>query len=237
MAWMASGGFFPASILGPMEGVAEWAEHNGYPAIALIVALDGVFPFFPGETVIVAGGHLAGQGSLWLLGVMIAGMVGAMIGDSTVYWLGRAGGERIDRWLIRVAGRDRLEAAQHMVQRRGPVLVTAGRFLPGIRIAINFTCGAGHMGYRKFLTFNALGTSIWSAQAALLGYVFGRQFEDQPWVGLAIAITIAVLIGALVGLYEHRKVKRDRAAARAAAEAERAARETPPIDPSDEPAA
>lgn len=213
-AWFASGGFVHASVLGAMDNVANWAEHNGYPAIALIVALDGVIPIFPGETVVVAGGHLAGQGSLWIVGVVIAGMIGAMIGDSTAYWLGRAGGERIDRWLMRVAGRDRLEAAQHMVQRRGPVLVTAGRFLPGIRIAINFTCGAGHMTYRKFLTFNALGALIWSVQATILGYIFGKRFEDRPWIGLTIAVSIAVLIGGLVALYEHRKVKRERAYAR-----------------------
>ncbi len=230
-----SGGFFPAGIMGAMDDVTEWAEHNGYPAIALIVALDGILPFFPGETVIVAGGTLASQGSLWLIGVMIAGMIGAMIGDSTVYWLGRAGGDRVDRWLARVAGPDRLEAAQHMVQRRGPVLVTAGRFLPGIRIAINFTCGAGHMGYRKFLTFNALGTSIWSAQAALLGYVFGRQFEDQPWIGLTIAITIAILIGGLVALYEHRKIKRERVTYREVTPPARTESDASPTDPSDEP--
>lgn len=206
-------GAFPASIASAMDDVANWAEHNGYPAIALIVALDGVIPIFPGETVVVAGGNLAGQGTLLMVGVIIAGMIGAMIGDSTAYWLGRVGGERIDRWLMKVAGRDRVEAAQHMVQRRGPVLVTAGRFLPGIRIAINFTCGAGHMSYRRFLTFNALGTLIWSAQAAFLGYIFGKQFEDRPWVGLTIAVTIAVLIGVLVALYEHRKVKRERAEA------------------------
>lgn len=201
----------PAGVVGWLDGVARWAEHNGYPAISLIVALDGVIPIFPGETVVVAGGNLASQGTLWLVGVIIAGMVGAMIGDSTAYWLGRAGGERIERWLSRVAGREKVAAAERMVQRRGPVLVTAGRFLPGIRIAINFTAGAGHMGYKKFLLFNALGASVWSAQAALLGYVFGKTFEDKQWLGLTIAVTIAVLIGSAVAWFEHRKVRREHA--------------------------
>jgi len=201
-----------------MEDIARWAESNGYPAIALIVALDGVIPIFPGETVIVAGGNLASQGSLSLIVVIIAGMIAAMIGDSTAYWMGRAGGDRIERWLSRVAGREKVAAAERMVQRRGPVLVTAGRFLPGIRIAINFTAGAGHMGYRKFLLFNSLGASIWAAQAALLGYAFGRTFEDQPFLGLTIAVTIAVLIGGAVAWFEHRKVRREHAESQAEAE-------------------
>ncbi len=208
----------PASALGWVDGVARWAEDNGYPAISLIVALDGVIPIFPGETVVVAGGNLASQGTLWLIGVIIAGVIGAMVGDHTAYWMGRAGGDRVESWLSRVAGRERVAAAERMVQRRGPVLVTAGRFLPGIRIAINFTAGAGHMTYKKFMLFNALGAAVWSAQAALLGYAFGRTFEDKPWFGLMIAVSIAVAIGGLVAWYEHRKVRREHAESLAEAE-------------------
>lgn len=175
-----------------------------------IVAGDGVFPLFPGETVIVTGGTLAGTGSLTLIGVILAGAVGAVIGDSAAYWLGRAGGERIRRLFAKLAGHDRVLAAERMVQRRGSALVFVGRFLPGIRLAINLSCGAGQMDFRRFLTFDALGATLWSTQAAVLGYIFGKSFESRPWIGLLIALGIAVAVATAVTLRERRHIAEEK---------------------------
>ena len=172
----------------------------------VIVAGDGVFPLFPGETVIVTGGTLAGTGSLNLIAVILAGAAGAVIGDSAAYWLGRVGGERIRSFFARVAGHDRVVAAERMVQRRGSALVFVGRFLPGIRLAINLSCGAGQMDYRRFLTFDALGALVWSTQAAVLGYIFGKSFEDRPWIGLLIALGVAVAVAGAVMVRERRHI-------------------------------
>lgn len=206
-AWVPAAFGWVSDFAERSEEVADWAVDHGYWAIGAIVAGDGVFPLFPGETVIVAGGNFANQGRLSLIGVILAGFIGAILADNFVYWLGRMGGDRIHRFFRRVAGEERVIAAERMVIERGPVLVTAGRFLPGIRIAINLSCGAGHMNWKKFATFNALGASVWAAQAALLGYAFGTLFSDKPWLGLTVAISVALLLGGLVALYEHRRVR------------------------------
>ncbi len=197
-----------SSLASWSDKAGDWATDHGYPAIAFIVAGDGVIPLFPGETVVVTGGNLAHQGELSLMAVILAGFVGAVIGDNAAYWLGRAGGERIHRFFRRVAGAHRVAAADQMVLQRGAVLVTAGRFLPGIRLAINLSCGAGNMSWKKFATFNALGAFIWAAQVALLGYAFGNLFKDKHWLGLLVAIAVALVMGAAVAVFEHRKVKR-----------------------------
>lgn len=201
------------------DRAGNWAVDHGYPAIAVIVAGDGVIPLFPGETVVVTGGNFANQGRLSLALVILAGFVGAVVGDNIAFLLGRAGGERIHRFFRRMAGAERVAAADRMVIERGPVLVTAGRFLPGIRLAINLSCGAGHMSWKRFAMFNALGASVWAAQAALLGYAFGTLFQDKHWLGLIVALTVALLLGGLVAVYEHRKVRATNARIRLAAEA------------------
>lgn len=225
----------PPAALGWFDRAGDWAADHGYPAIAAIVAGDGVIPLFPGETAVVAGGNFAEQGKLWLFGVIVAGFVGAIVGDNIAYWLGRAGGESIHRFFRRVAGSERVAAADRMVQDRGAVLVAAGRFLPGIRLAINLSCGAGNMSWKKFATFNALGAAVWSAQAALLGYAFGTLFEEQKWLGLLVAIGIAVFIGGAVAMFEHRKVKRVNVAI--AADRDDTVRDEPalPIDGGEQP--
>jgi membrane protein DedA with SNARE-associated domain len=107
-----------------------------------------------------------------------------------------------------------------MVDRQGPALVLVGRFLPGIRIAINLSCGAGRMTYPRFLIFDALGAIVWSAQAALLGYFAGKAFADQLWVAFVVAFAVTLLVGGFVAMKERQRVRRERAEA----EAERADR-------------
>lgn len=201
------------------ERAGDWAADHGYPAIVGIVAGDGVFPLFPGETVIVTGGTFAGQGRLNLLAVILAGALGAIIGDSAAYWLGRVGGERIRAFFTKMAGRDRVIAAERMVERRGSALVFAGRFLPGIRLAINLSCGAGGMDYKRFLTFDSMGALVWSAQAAVLGYIFGAAFKDRPWIGLLIALGVALVVAGAIAIREHRHVRHEKEMALREAEA------------------
>ena len=152
-----------AALLESFSQFAEDAAAYGYWAVLLVVAGDGVFPVLPGETAIVAAAVLAADGSLSLPLVILAGAVGAMIGDSAAYWIGRAGGGPIKRFVTRFAGEERLEAAERMVRRQGAALVFVGRFLPGIRIAINLSCGAGQMAYPRFLFFDALGGAVRAA--------------------------------------------------------------------------
>lgn len=216
-----------ASGLSWFTDLADDAARYGYWAVLLVVAGDGVFPALPGETAVVTAAVLAADGTLSLPLVILAGAAGAMLGDSTAYWIGRAGTGPIRRGVARMAGRDRLQAAERMVRRQGPALVFTGRFLPGIRIAINLSCGAGQMSYPRFLTFNALGATVWSTQAALLGYFAGKAFAGQIWVAFAVAFAVTGLVALFVGVKERRRVRRERAAA----EAERAGARPPAIPP------
>jgi membrane-associated protein len=204
-----------ASVLGSFSEIAEDAAGIGYWAVLLVVAGDGVFPALPGETAIVAAAVLAADGALSLPLVIAAATAGAMIGDSSAFWIGRSGGGPIKRFVTRVAGAERLEAAERMVHRQGPALVFEGRFLPGIRIAINLSCGAGQMAYGRFVVFDSLGALVWSTQAALLGYFAGKAFADQLWVAFVVAFAVMAIVAGFVGIKERARVRRERAAAAA----------------------
>jgi membrane-associated protein len=204
----ASGVVLPAAA-GVFESIGEWAAEYGYLTIFLVVTGDGIFPILPGETSIIAGAVFAASGDLWLWAVILVGAVGAVVGDSMAYWIGRTGGPSIRRGLTRMTGEHRTRAAEGMVRRQGPALVFTGRFLPGIRIGINIACGAGGMGYGRFLVFDAAGAVCWSVQAALIGYFAGKAFAEQVWVALAVAIGVAILVGFIVILRERRMIARE----------------------------
>lgn len=212
-ALLAAAALAGASIVGTFEGIAETAVDYGYWAVLLVVAGDGVFPVLPGETAIVAAAVAAAAGDLNIVLVILAGVAGAMLGDHTAYWVGRTGGGPIRRFLARMAGEERMVAAERMVAKHGAALVFVGRFLPGLRIAVNLSCGAGNMAYARFALFNFLGAAVWSTQAALIGYFAGKAFADQTWLALVVALGVALLVGGLVGLRERRRTRREREAA------------------------
>jgi membrane protein DedA with SNARE-associated domain len=200
------------SIASSFNAAADWAANYGYPGIFLIVAGDGVFPVLPGETAVITGAVFAASGKLTLLLVILAGALGAILGDSTAYWVGRAGGQRIRSGLMRMAGKERIEAGERMVRRRGPALVFVGRFLPGLRLAVNLACGAGGMDFRRFLLFDSMGAVVWSTQAALLGYFAGKAFADQLWIALLIALGVAMVVAGVVAVKERQISRREREA-------------------------
>lgn len=211
LAWALA----PLSVFDAFTSIADGAAEYGYWAVLLVVAGDGIFPLLPGETAIVAAAVLAADGVLSLPLVILAGAVGAVLGDSCAFAVGRAGGGPIKRFVSRFAGPDRLEAAERMVKRQGAALVLVGRFLPGIRIAINMSCGAGQMAYRRFLLFDSIGALFWSTQAALLGYFAGKAFADQLWVAFVVAFAVTGLVAAFVTVKERRRVRREVAEAAA----------------------
>jgi len=156
MGFAMSGFALPAAT-GFFASIGEWAAEYGYLTIFLVVAGDGIFPILPGETSIIAGAVFAAEGDLRLWAVVLVGAMGAVVGDSLAYWIGRAGGPWIRGSLVRMVGEKRTRTAEGMVRRQGPALVFVGRFLPGIRIGINLACGAGQMSFRRFLLFDAAG--------------------------------------------------------------------------------
>jgi membrane-associated protein len=222
--WDLGGALSALSVFSSFEGVAEWAAEWGLPAVALVVAGDGLVPILPGETAIVAAAVLASAGDLSLTLVILAGAIGAMAGDWTAYWIGRAGGGPITRVASRLAGAERIAAAEAMVERHGAALVFVGRFLPGLRIGVNLACGAGGMAFRRFALFNSLGAAVWSTQAALLGFFVGKAFAGQLWVAILVAVAVTLAVGAGIAWRERVRVRRER---------ERAAAEAPPAGTDD----
>ena len=69
------------------------------------------------------------------------------------------------------------------------------------------------MTYRRFVVADAVAALIWGSYAALLGYIGGKQFEEEPWKGLLLAFVVAVSIAGLVELVRHLRERRKRAGA------------------------
>jgi membrane-associated protein len=165
-----------------------------YAVILGVAALDAVLPLVPSETAVISAGVLAGAGDLSLGLVIAAGAAGAYAGDSSAYLLGRSADDRLKRTLFRGDKGARRQAwAEGMLERHGGPLIFGARFVPGGRTATTVSAGALRMRWARFAAFAAMAALGWASYAALMGYVGGRAFEDNPLWGLLIGFGLAAL--------------------------------------------
>jgi membrane protein DedA with SNARE-associated domain len=186
----------------------EWATNlvatGGLPGVFLLMVAENLFPPIPSEVIMPLAGFAAAQGKLSLLGVVLAGSLGAVVGNAVWFELARAFGAARTRALLTRFGRyagitaAEVEKAEATMRRNGPVAVFLGRFMPGIRTAISIPAGLVELPRTVFYGWTSLGTLIWTAGLAIGGYVLEDQFSAvERWagpIGLAFLAGGAVLV-------------------------------------------
>ena len=188
-----------------VANASGWA----YAILFVLALLDALVPIVPSETSVITAGVVASAGDLSLPLVILFAAAGAFAGDNTSYFVGARYGTRInERFFQSEKAKGRIAWAQRQVQERGGELIVIARFIPGGRTVV--TLSAGTLGYpwRRFVVFDAIAASIWALYAALLGYLGGHAFEEQPWKGLLLAFAIAFAVTGGVELFRWWKRRR-----------------------------
>ena len=185
------------------ESLTEYVSGSPwtYAFLFVIAALDVIIPLVPSETSVILAGVLASTGDLNLVLVILFAAGGAILGDNISYWIGRKVGHRIvDRW-FKGERRKQVDWAHKQVQERGGYLIIIGRFIPGGRTAVTLSCGMLEMPWRRFISFDVVAGLVWGTYAAMLGYVGGRTFEENPLKGFLLAFAVALAIAGVIEAY------------------------------------
>lgn len=171
-----------------------------YPLLFGICVGDAVIPLLPSETAMIVCGFQAARGQLSLGWVIAVGAAGALCGDNLSYAGGRWIGQPvIDRFFTGERARERLDWAKRFLKERGSYVLIVARFVPGGRTATTFTAGVVRFRWlTRFAPYVFVAAVLWAVYGALLGYLGGRVFRDQPIYALLVAfgIAAAVAVGA-----------------------------------------
>ena len=132
--------------------------------------------FLPGDSLLFTVGVVAGAGQL-NLGLVIAVLsAGALLGDSTGYFLGWKTGPRIfSRPDSRFFKQEYVLRTKAFYEKYGGKTIILARFVPIVRTFAAFVAGVGAMPYRKFLPYSICGGIGWVTTMTVLGYVLGKQ--------------------------------------------------------------
>ncbi len=184
-------------------------ESSGSAAYLIVVALvfgDAIFPVLPGETTLNAACVLAQAGTLTFGLVVLSGAIGAIVGDSTLYWLARSAHGRIHDWLGRAVDGKAGQRILTLLHDHGNVFLLFGRYVPGLRFAINVTLGGVvRMPYRTFLFWSSLSGALWSLWVCLSAYYISSALAGYPIAAIVVSTCAGtVLIGSCVWVQSHR---------------------------------
>ena len=201
---------------GIVGGMTEWLKdvsaHWWFLAVILVIAfLDSVIPVVPSETTVIIGGVAAsgaGGGPYPLALVLVAGAVGAFLGDNMSYEIGHRASHLVERRAAaKESTRRKLDWAHEQIEERGGLLLITARFIPGGRTILTLSCGFTKQSRRWFSMWIAIATAIWASYAGILGYVFGEKFQDDHTKAFVLAFVAAIAVNVVIEVVRHFKKK------------------------------
>ena len=174
-----------------------------YGGIALAAIVEG-------EVTYIGAATLVAEGRLNPLAVLIAGALGAAIGDQAFFYLFRG---RLPMWLARYPSLQRKTAPLvDRVRRHGRLMVLLIRFAPGLRIALTAACAAAEVPAWTVSTLNLLSAFVWAgvvlALVAWVGPTYLASFGLAGWRGALVAGGLFLVLFRMLGSYERRAIER-----------------------------
>ena len=158
-----------------LEIVTDYQTWTYLILFAIIFCETGlvVTPFLPGDSLLFAGGTLAGAGMLGYAPLVAVLLSAAVIGDAVNFrirkYIGPPIFEKDYRWLKRKY----LEQAHAFYEKHGGKAIILARFIPIIRTFAPFVAGVAGMNQGRFLLFNVTGAVIWVFSLVTAGYFLG----------------------------------------------------------------
>lgn len=175
--------------------------------LGLVVFIESgvLFPFLPGDSLLVTAAVLHEQFGFTLWQLTLVASIAAIAGDQVGFWLGRKFGRSLFKNNARVLRTDRLEIAEEFFERRGPMALVVGRFVPIVRTYVPVAAGTAQMSYRRFVGWNVGGALLWVGSmvlvGALLGHIPGITHSIDKIILLIVGISVLPMVISSINSY------------------------------------
>ncbi len=183
---------------------SSFVREAGLPGIFALMALSSACIPIPSEVVMLFAGFAvadpsqsASQHHMTMVGVILAGLLGTMVGSWIAYGVGRGGRlELLERHGGKVhMGPAQIERADRWFQRYGEPAVLFGRMIPLVRAFVSLPAGIAKMPLGRFTVLSLIGTIPWVIALAFAGHALGgdwtsvrKGFEYVDYVIVALLV-------------------------------------------------
>ena len=188
--------YLAGQILDFIKAHPEWAAF-----VIGLVAFGESFAFlsllFPGTAILITSGALIEAGILDAFLPVVAGIIGAVLGDAISFWLGQKFGPfLLEIWPFRGRPQE-LESGIVFFERYGTSSVFIGRFFGPLRAVIPLAAGTLRMAPRRFYIANVLSAIVWAPALVLGGDLLAHWLKPE---NLATKILYVAFLGAALAM-------------------------------------
>lgn len=191
----------------------------GYVGIALLIAIENIFPPIPSEVILTFGGFMTTYSKMKVIGVIIASIIGSIIGAIALYFIGRfLNKDRLEKivegkigTILHLKKKD-IEKANIWFEKRGQYTVFFCRFIPIVRSLISIPAGMTKMKFVPFTILTTIGSTIWNSVLVYLGVIAGSSWMKivsyvNYYSKVVLIIILVVVIIFLRQLYKKRTIR------------------------------
>lgn len=175
-----------------MIDAARWISEYGYVAVVSGCIIEG-------ETIAFLAGAAAHKHLLSYPWVLLLTVLGATLGDTTLYFVGRHFGTAILQRFPRQQAK--IDYVQQQVRRNENGLILGMRFAYGFRTIGPIIIGSSGVRPGKYIVLNLLGAILWALIIVSLGYgasetllrVFSNPHQ-RLWAGGVLLLVLLMLL-------------------------------------------
>jgi membrane protein DedA with SNARE-associated domain len=195
---------------------SHFVRSAGLPGIFALMAISSACIPIPSEVVMLfAGfavadpGQSASQHHMTMVGVILAGLLGTMVGSWVAYGVGRGGRlELLERHGGKVhMGPTQIERADRWFQRYGEPAVLFGRVIPLVRAFVSLPAGVAKMPFGRFTVLSLIGTVPWVVALAFAGRALGSDWTSvrKVFEYVDYAILALIVVGVAYAIVRRRR--------------------------------
>ena len=151
-----------------MNDLISVLKDVGYPFLFLWSVLEG-------ELGLMLAGWLSTEKVFIIKNVVLIGISGAMIGDLTVFLVGRIFKDKANQFLEK---KHKKELINRWIDKYGIFVIVFERFIYGTHIPVLLTLGISKINFFKWFMFDIIGVVLWATTFSLIGFYFGNDVID-----------------------------------------------------------
>ena len=188
---------------------------HGYALTFAVLLAETIGLPFPASIALVAAGAAIASHTLSATGVVLAALMGLMVGDIWQFWLGRYTGWALLGFLCRLSMNPEtciLRSAESFYKRGKATLIVA-KFIPGVNTMAAPLAGSMKMRFGQFLSLDFAGALLYTITYLLIGYV-SRDFLAATLNSIyaagrimEVAIIVALVIYVVYRIVQYQKYR------------------------------